>query len=377
VLAFSVLIVVACLLVLWAGWLWYPSRMARRGLSAPPIRAVAPSNAPPVSIILATRESDEAISARIANLRTQAYPQDRVDVIVALDLSRAGDRATVQAALGQRARVVAAAGPGKSSALNAGVAAARADLLLFVDTAQTFAPDVLRHLTAVLADPQWGAVTATLSATSGDALMDRYWQRELAIRIGQTDRHSVICVTGCAYLMRRSLWRDMPASLICDDLWSTYSVLTSGSRVAITKQALVTDPRRFGREQEFDRRLRTMTGMLQFILWFPDVLRPTRNPMFADFLLHKLVRPATPVLLIVATLAILAIVALWSPPVAGALAALAVLIALLPLLLSRLATGRLARRARTVVFAQRLLLMPLRAIAQAARGDWDVWKPHP
>lgn len=375
-LAALALIAVANLLVLWAGWVWYPARMAARGRSAPPIAADRPLELPPVSIVLATRETDEAIARRVENLRGQQYPQEQVEIIVALDQSRASGAGTLQQQLGERAKVVVATAPGKSSALNAGVRASKASLLLFVDTAQTFAPDVLERLVAVLGDEQWGAVTATLAATSGDALMDRYWQRELAIRVGQTDRHSVICVTGCAYLMRRDLWRDMPASLICDDLWSTYSVVTAGRRVAITREALVTDPRRFTREQEFGRRLRTMTGMLQFIRWFPDVRRPSRNPMFVDFLLHKLVRPATPVLLITAGLALLGIIAQWSPRSAGIVTIAAILVGLAPLVLTRIAPAPIADRARTLLFAQRLLLMPLRAISQAIRGNWDVWKPH-
>jgi hypothetical protein len=51
-------------------------------------------------------------------------------------------------------------------------------------------------------------------------------------------------------------------------------------------------------------------------------------------------------------------------------------VSLAPLALTRLAPAAIADRARTLLFAQRLLLMPLRAILQAVRGDWDVWKPH-
>jgi hypothetical protein len=153
-------------------------------------------------------------------------------------------------------------------------------------------------------------------------------------------------------------------------------VVTSGARVGIVTDASVVDPRRFTREQEYGRRLRTMTGMLQFVRWFPDVLRPRRNPMFADFLLHKLVRPATPVLLIVFGLSVLGAIALVAPRVAAVLTVAAAVLSLAPLLLASTAPEPIRRRAQTLLFTQRLLLMPLRAILQAVRSDWDVWKPH-
>ncbi len=370
------LVAAAATAVLLAGWIWYPRKMAARGANVRPVFTTASTQLPGVSVVLATRESNEAIERRVENLLALEYPADRLEIVIALDASRADARDDVASRLGPRATVVAGTERGKSSALNAGVAAARHDVLFFVDTAQSFAADVLLRLSSVLEDPQWGAVTATLAPTSGDELMDRYWQRELGIRLGQTDRHSVICVTGCAYVMRRRYWRAMPAALICDDLWSTYSVVTSGARVAIDSGAAVTDPRRFTREQEYARRLRTMTGMLQFMKWFPDVVSPSRNPMFWDFLLHKLVRPATPVLLLIVAAAVVGAVATISVTAAVALALLGLLGASLPWLLSTLAPGTLRAKAQTVLFAQRLVLMPLRALRQAAFNDWDVWKPH-
>jgi hypothetical protein len=176
--------------------------------------------------------------------------------------------------------------------------------------------------------------------------------------------------------MHRRFWRDMPAGLICDDLWSTYSVVTNGGRVGIATEARVTDPRRFTREEEYARRLRTMTGMLQFVRWFPAVLSPQRNPMWRDFLLHKLTRPATPVLLLVGAAAAWGAVHLVSPIIAWTLLIIGTAIIAVVWLLARVAPGSLGHRAKGLVFAQRLLVMPLSAIGRAARSNWDVWKPH-
>ncbi|QJR36182.1 glycosyltransferase [Gemmatimonas groenlandica] len=377
-LIFLILVAATAFGILVLGWVIYPSRTAKAAnAGAGEIdTSAAGGSESPISVILATRESDEAILRRIDDLRRGDYPTALTEIVIALDATRSNGLDGLREKLPQRTRAVHGAVPGKSSALNAGVAAASHELLFFVDTAQSFEHDTISKLVSAVRTDGWGAMTATLAPTSGDVLMDRYWSRELAIRLGQARRHSIICVTGCAYVMHRRFWRDMPAGLICDDLWSTYSVVTNGGRVGIVTKARVTDPRRFTRDDEYARRLRTMTGMLQFARWFPAVLSRQKNPMWTDFLLHKLTRPATPVLLLVGGAAAWGAIALASPVTAWALLAAGVAIIALVWLLAQFAPGRLGQRAKGLVFAQRLLVMPLYAIARAVRSDWDVWKPH-
>ncbi len=373
-----VLVAAAAFGLLILGWAVYPTITARAaGLSAGEFASggVEVSNTP-VSVVLATRESDDAILRRIEDLRRGDYPTASIEIVIALDASRSSGLEVLRDKLPNGIRATHGAVAGKSSALNAGVALASHEYLLFVDTAQSFERDTISKLMTAVRTDGWGAMTATLAPTSGDVLMDRYWSRELAIRLGQARRHSIICVTGCAYVMHRRFWRDMPAGLICDDLWSTYSVVTNGGRVGIVTEARVTDPRRFTRDDEFARRLRTMTGMLQFVRWFPAVLSPTRNPMWRDFLLHKLTRPATPVLLLVGAAAAWGAVMLLSPVAGWTLLGCGVATIALVWLLARFASGPLGRSAKGLLFALRLLVMPLSALGRALRSDWDVWKPQ-
>jgi cellulose synthase/poly-beta-1,6-N-acetylglucosamine synthase-like glycosyltransferase len=378
VLPFLVLVAAAAFGALILGWAVYPSITARAaGLGAGEITSWgAEGGSAPVSVVLATRESDDAILRRIEDLRRGDYPAASLEIVVSLDATRSSGLSMLRDKLPDGIRATHGAVAGKSAALNAGVALASHEYLLFVDTAQSFERDTISKLITAVRTDGWGAMTATLAPTSGDVLMDRYWSRELAIRLGQARRHSIICVTGCAYVMHRRFWRDMPAGLICDDLWSTYSVVTNGGRVGIVTEARVTDPRRFTRDDEFARRLRTMTGMLQFVRWFPAVMSPTRNPMWRDFLLHKLTRPATPVLLLVGAAAAWGAVMLLSPVAGWTLLGCGIATIALVWLLARFASGPLGRSAKGLLFALRLLVMPLSALGRALRSDWDVWKPQ-
>ena len=49
---------------------------------------------------------------------------------------------------------------------------------------------------------------------------------------------------------------------------------------------------------EFRRKLRTLVGNLQLVRHEPDVLSPTRNPLFFRFVSHKLLRLVAPILLL-------------------------------------------------------------------------------
>ena len=378
VLLALVLLANAAFAILVLGWVVYPYRAARAAGSGAGVISARTASVveTPISVILATRESDDAILTRIEDLRRGDYPTALMDIVIALDATRASGLNSLQEKLPAGTRAVHGAVPGKSAALNAGVASATHEFLFFVDTAQSFEHDTISKLVSAVSRDGWGAMTATLAPTSGDALMDRYWSRELAIRLGQATRHSIICVTGCAYIMHRRFWRDMPAKLICDDLWSTYSVVINGGRVGIVTDARVSDPRRFTRDAEYARRLRTMTGMLQFVRWFPDVLSPRKNPMWTDFLLHKLTRPATPVLLLIGAFAAWAAIMMLSPLIAWILLAIGVAVFALVWLLAQLAPGQPGQKAKALMFALRLLAMPLSAMSRAARSDWDVWKPH-
>src|SRR5205823_13345863 len=108
--------------------------------------------------------------------------------------------------------------------------------------------------------------------------------------------HSVVSSTGQICAVRRSLWPELPAELICDDLYLTMALVLRGYRVGYCPDATAHDARRFTREQHFQRKVRTLTGLVQVCRWLPAALVPVRNPIWIHFACHKLVRLVTPYL---------------------------------------------------------------------------------
>src|SRR5262249_34323802 len=114
-----------------------------------------------VSIVVAARNEADRLIARIDNLLALNYPADRRQIIVVSDGSTDGTlRALAQ--FGDAVDIVVTPPRGKAAALNAGVARAVHDILVFTDARQMFAPDAVRALVAPFADPSVGGVTGEL-----------------------------------------------------------------------------------------------------------------------------------------------------------------------------------------------------------------------
>jgi cellulose synthase/poly-beta-1,6-N-acetylglucosamine synthase-like glycosyltransferase len=264
---------------------------------------------------------------------------------------------------------------GKAATLNAAVRAARHDVLVFADTAQRFDRDAIPALVAELSDPAFGAVSGMLElsrANGRSTLADRYWRYERWLRRWEARLHSSVGVTGAIYAMRRSLWAPLPAGLILDDVYVPMRLALDGWRIGFTERALAHDVRRFAPSQEYRRKVRTLTGNVQICAWLPAVLNPVRNPLWVQFLCHKLLRLLTPylALCVLVGLAGAALAALVANPAGEQLLIVAGLAVLAVCLVPR--TRRML--AHQIAWAVALQSSVVVATVNGMRGRWDVWR---
>ena len=346
--------------------------MLAAGRSAP---REAPAGRPRATVVLATREPFADVRVRVSDLLLTDYPAAFLDVVVALDSSVPESVSYPFDA--PQVRVVRHQGPdGKPGALNAGVAAATGDILVFADTHQRFRSDAVAVLVrSLLAEPSLGAISGRLDLPEHDppTLVERYWKLERRLRRDEARLHSAIGVTGAIYAMRRELWAPLPDGLILDDLFVPMRLVLAGHRVGFTDDARATDGRRTAPEQEFRRKARTLTGVFQLCAWLPGVLSPTRNPVWFQFMMHKLARLLTPYLVLLCVLSGGAVVLqhpsgrqflLWSG--VGVVGALALLLIL----------GKARRPLALARWVAAMLAAIVVATYNGLRGHWDVWTRH-
>jgi cellulose synthase/poly-beta-1,6-N-acetylglucosamine synthase-like glycosyltransferase len=374
VLAVVLAISVGLLLWTWAG---YPLLMALLGrLRAGP--AIPRAVSVHVSAIVATRDEATSVAERVADLLASAWPEDALEVIIALDASTPAARRPALHALGAgRVRVVTGDEPGgKAAALNAGVRAASGEVLVFTDTQQRFEPDAIGALVAALqADPRRDVVGGALHLPGDRPGMRRspvewYWAMERALRTDEARVHSTIGVSGSIYAMWRRAWVGLPAGLILDDVYVPMRAVLAGRRVGYEPRARAWDVRRTSAAQEQGRKVRTLTGNYQLMAWLPGLLNPFRNPVWFQFVCHKTLRLLTPWLALAAAASAAAMATLaWPRGVAAILAG-----ALACMAIAALAAPRLVRMARTAVawgWAANGALA--QATVNGLRRRWDVW----
>ena len=354
-------------------WLIYPLCMAALAAVSRPDSTTEMAR-PTVSVVLATREDEAAIRTRVENLLTTTYDPAKLEIVVAVDPRNAE---TLRHDLGisdRRVQVVAGDEPGgKAATLNAGVRAAKGEVLVFADSHQRFDPKAISRLVSTLSDPQIGAASGSLELPSENgkrSLVEQYWRFERWLRRSEGRVHSTVGVTGAIYALRRSLWRPLPAGLILDDVYVPMQVVLQGHRVAFVEDACALETRQPTPAQEYQRKVRTLTGNFQLCAWLPGVLLPFRNPIWPQFLFHKLLRLLTPYWLLAIGIWLVVVtirsVGAHLPQSLAAVGGVTILLFL--------AKPGVRRPLRTI-FYQGALMQAAVVVAtfNGVRGRWNVW----
>jgi cellulose synthase/poly-beta-1,6-N-acetylglucosamine synthase-like glycosyltransferase len=302
---------------------------------------IAPTNPPSairhpqsgVSIIIAARNEGARLTARLDNLLQLEFPAHRRQIIVVSDGST-DDTAAVLARYTPFVEAVHLPPGGKAHALNAGVARTRFDILVFADARQAFAADALQQLVAPFADPSVGAVSGELLLDAESELFENrrsgrdrrssaapperearerrgadrrrparstvsegvgmYWRYEKRLRRLETAVGSMVGATGAIYAVRRELWQPLPPNTILDDVLAPMRVVLAGYRIVFNERAQAFDRVPLDAEAEARRKVRTLAGNFQILALEPQLLLPWRNPLWLQYVSHKLGRLAVP-----------------------------------------------------------------------------------
>ena len=292
-----------------------------------PHKADGSTRWPAISIVLAARNEGRRLRGRIRNLLEIAYPGPR-EIIVVSDGST-DDTAAVVQSFGEAVTLIDLPTGGKPRALNAGVAAARGEIIVFADARQRFSSDALLHLVANFADPQVGGVTGELvldtepatvfagslespaaspasgtnpgphgaapamESTVGDGV-GLYWRYEKWLRRNESLVWSGLGATGAIYALRRNLWRPLPPDTLLDDVLAPMRAVLAGRRIVFEDRARAFDRTALDAATESRRKVRTLAGNYQILAQEPRLLVPLANPVWIQYVSHKIGRLLIP-----------------------------------------------------------------------------------
>jgi len=286
----------------------YPLALAIAARLAPkPIRRA--SFTPAVTIVVVAHNEEANIGAKIRSCLDQRYPPDRLRLLIASDGSTDGMNAIVRNHGDVRLRLLAFdQRRGKAACLNDALAACEEDFVVLSDARQPLDADAVAFLMENFADESVGAVGGELrfrtEAASGFAEgIDAYWRYEKFIRQKESDIGSAVGVSGALYALRRRLWQPIPPQTILDDVLIPMNVAMQRKRVAFDARAVAWDRPSLSPARERVRKVRTLAGNFQLIALRPALLAPGRNPLFAQFVCHKLLRLVVPLAMALALVA--------------------------------------------------------------------------
>ena len=285
--------------------MWMLARLRPRPWIVSPI-------SPCVSVVLAVHNGAALLPRKIEHLLGLDYPGIK-EIIIVSDGSTDG---TVELLASQRhsrlTTVILDEHSGKAVAVNAGVAKATADVILFVDIRPEIAPGAIQQLINNFADPKVGCVAGELILRTGShddasaAVSGFYWRYEKWIRTCESICGSPVGVYGGFYAIRRELAVPQPDGMILDDMFQPLSIIRQGYRSVLDAHAYVYDiwPKRIG--EEFHRKVRTLAGNFQLFHLAPWTLSP-RNPVLFQLASHKVMRLVAPYLLVLLFISTLAL----------------------------------------------------------------------
>ncbi len=255
---------------------------------------------PFVSVVIAVFNEEERIKDRLENLFHQNYPKEKLEIIVVSDGSTDRTCERVKSFADSRVRLLdLGSQQGKALALNAGVAAARGEIVVFADARQRFERGAVTRLVSNFGDPKVGCVSGELLFMNDDTSliqteMGAYWNYEKWIRKMESGTGSAVGATGAIYAIRRDLYRPLPPNTILDDVLTPLMIVAQGYRCIFDGSAMASDIISKNANQEWRRKVRTLAGNWQLFSLHPELLSPWKNALWLRFLSHKVMRLIAP-----------------------------------------------------------------------------------
>jgi len=195
---------------------------------------------------------------------------------------------------------------GKPAVLNELIPMCQCEIVVLCDARQILSDEAIPAMIANFSDPQVGVVSGelvfhaeSLEGSTAARGIGAYWCYEKSIRKAEARFRSVPGATGALYAIRKSLFSPIRESTLLDDVVIPMQAVTQGYRCVFERRAIAWDRPSESLGRESVRKRRTIAGAAQLVTHHPAWLLPWKNPIWLEFVSHKLLRLASPFLLLV------------------------------------------------------------------------------
>ncbi|HYV18292.1 MAG TPA: glycosyltransferase [Verrucomicrobiae bacterium] len=260
---------------------------------------------PGVTVVIAARNEEKHLRAKIENTLALDYPPGKIEILVISDASTDGTAAVVRSFTDPRVRLheLPERG-GKAQAQNVSAGLARHDILFFTDATTMHPPETLRRLVRGLGDPSVGCVTGRVVFKKDEGAVSRGLENRFAFEMGSRsalgDVYSLLGAQDCVYAVPRA--RYVPVRPDLDGGFvGPILILERGLRTAYEPGAVaLVDRPPPNLKSEFDRRSRIVLRGLRGTFSVARLLNPIGHPRLAWALWStRLLRWLTPVFMLI------------------------------------------------------------------------------
>ncbi|MFT5894964.1 MAG: biofilm PGA synthesis N-glycosyltransferase PgaC [bacterium] len=302
-----VTVFISSILFIFYTYALFPVFLHLRAKNKPSLSIVDPKVWPSVSIVIAARNEEPNLTTKIKTLQNLDYPAELLEWVFVSDGSTDGTQALLENAFTDhpnRHVLHLEKSLGKCGALNAGVAKATGEIILFMDARQPVSNNAVKKLIPFLSDPSVGAVSGELVLSEDSSVeagnFGLYWRYEKWIRDNESRLFSTTGATGALYAIRRADFTPNKLGTLLDDFDTPASLLKLGKRTLFVQGAYAFDQAADDLKQEFRRKVRTSAGRWQSCQNNTWLFNPLRNPVWWQFLSHNVFRLLVPYAIIAA-----------------------------------------------------------------------------
>jgi poly-beta-1,6-N-acetyl-D-glucosamine synthase len=273
-ISFLCVVVARYAFLMWFAWLQHVEHLTE---------ALAADEYPFVTILVPAYNEGKVIVSSVRSLMAMDYP--RYEVLVIDDGSSDDTFARAQglvAVYGEaRLRAITQANAGKAAALNAGVAAARGEIVLCMDGDSLLEPQTVREAVRHFQDPTVGAVAGNVKVANRLNALTRlqaleYIEGLSLVRTAHAFFRRVVVIPGPIGLFRKNVIEEVGGyhrDTFAEDCELTLRIMAAGWKVKYENRAVAWTEAPETLDALFKQRYRWSRGILQAVLKHSTRLR--------------------------------------------------------------------------------------------------------
>jgi cellulose synthase/poly-beta-1,6-N-acetylglucosamine synthase-like glycosyltransferase len=259
---------------------------------------------PNVTVIIAAYNEDSCIQARVENLLSLDYPQDKLTIRIGSDGSSDNTAQILESITAENFHAhIFEKNRGKMSVLNDLVESATDDILVMSDANTHFNPDAINALVKHFQNDSIGVVCGELNLVDAESGINQdsiYWRYEQVLKFHEAQLGALLGANGAIYAIRKSLYVPLPANTIVDDFQIVMNVSKQKFKTIYDPSAIAIEEVAPNLAEEEGRRIRIGLGNYQAFFKMRWALNPLLGWRFIAYLSHKVCRWFVPHFMVIA-----------------------------------------------------------------------------